>query len=162
MYPPTIFIMSTKNNALSTIFLAGLVTGTADILSAFASAWLRNGTSPAAVLKFVASGVFGQQALTGGGLFAFWGLVFHYAIAYSWAILFYFLYSRITFLRAGIVLPAISYGLFVWLIMNQVVLPLSNTPKFPFNTTSALIGSGILIVAIGLPNVLIARKRIGK
>jgi uncharacterized membrane protein YagU involved in acid resistance len=153
--------MSESNNALVRgIFLAGFITGTLDILSAFASAWLRNSTTPSAVLKFVASGVFGAEALSGGAMIAAAGLLFHYVIAFSWAALFFVLYSRVSILRAGIVLPSVIYGLFVWLVMNQVVLPLSNTPKFPFNLTSAIIGSSILIVAIGLPNVLIARKHI--
>ncbi|WOK07489.1 DUF1440 domain-containing protein [Imperialibacter roseus] len=154
--------MSTSNKPLSkAIVLAGFATGTLDILSAFASAWIRNSTTPAAVLKFVASGVFGVEAHSGGAMIAVFGLLFHYLIAFSWSVLFFLLYSKVSILRAGVVLPAVIYGLCVWLVMNQVVLPLSNTPKFPFNLTSAIIGSCILIVAIGLPNVLLARKHFG-
>jgi hypothetical protein len=92
--------MSTSNKPLSkAIVLAGFTTGTLDILSALTSVWLRNSTTPVTVLKVVASGVFGIDALSGGAMIAADGLLFHYVIAFSWAALFFMLYSRVSILR---------------------------------------------------------------
>lgn len=43
------------------------------------------------------------------------------------------------------------YGVFIWIVMTQVVLPLSNTPKIPFNMIQAIIGINILMIAVGIP-----------
>lgn len=149
---------SSASNILSSILLTGLLAGTLDIVAAFISSWLRTSTTPDKVLQFVASGVFGTEAFAGGSAILLAGLLFHYLIAGCWSALFFLLYPKVSILRMGIAFPAIVYGVFVWLIMNQVVLPLSNAPKFPFNLTSAVIGTWILVAAIGLPNVLLARK----
>jgi uncharacterized membrane protein YagU involved in acid resistance len=61
------------------------------------------------------------------------------------------------------ILTAVVYGLFVWTVMNLIVVPLSNTVHRPFKIDGVLINMGILIVCIGLPLSFIAndffRKR---
>jgi hypothetical protein len=49
--------------------------------------------------------------------------------------------------------------MFIWLIMNRVVVQLSNTPKGPFRLTNSIIQCLILIAMIGLPLSYIARRR---
>jgi hypothetical protein len=56
------------------------------------------------------------------------------------------------------VLIGILYGAFVWLMMNKVVLPLSQTPTLKPTLTSALIGMSIIITAIGLPLAFFANR----
>jgi hypothetical protein len=60
-------------------------------------------------------------------------------------------YPKLKFLSGNKVMVGIGYGLFVWLIMNRVVLPLSNIPPMPFVLTKAILAASILVVAIGLP-----------
>ena len=55
-------------------------------------------------------------------------------------------------------MTGVVYGLFIWLTMNRIVVPLSNVAAFPFRITSAIIGASILMVAIGLPLSFIAHK----
>lgn len=50
------------------ILRSGLLVGTLDITAASVQYYARTGKSPLNVLRFVASGVFGQAALSGGGL----------------------------------------------------------------------------------------------
>jgi uncharacterized membrane protein YagU involved in acid resistance len=143
---------------LPAIVVAGIVTGTLDIVAAFASAYWQNQTSPAAVLRFVASGIFGTDAFSGGLLMAFTGLALHFTIAFGWSVIYFQLYKLLPSLGRRVVVAGIGYGLLVWLIMNQVVLPMSNTPKFPFDLTGAIRGAIILILMIGLPNAVLAHR----
>jgi hypothetical protein len=50
------------------------------------------------------------------------------------------------------------FGIFVWFVMNLVILPLSNIPPLPFRLIPAAIGMGILILAIGMPVSFLASR----
>jgi hypothetical protein len=136
---------------------AWLIAGTLD-LSAAVIQMLLAGRNPLMMLKFIASGVFGSEALAGGNGYAVMGVVFHYMIAGIWTVVFFFLYPQLRFLQKNVWLTAVLYGLFVWFVMTRIVLPLSDTPPLPFTLQGALISSAILIVAIGMPLSWIARK----
>ncbi len=140
-----------------TIFWAGLLVGTLDI-AAVVIQTLIHGGDPLNMLRFIASGVFGASAFEGGILMALLGLFFHYIIAFCWTILFFLIYPTIKIYLKNSITVAICYGIFVWLIMNFLVLPLSQIQAFPFNFGRALLAAGILIVAIGLPLSLIAKR----
>jgi hypothetical protein len=49
-------------------YIAGtaLLAGTLDIAAAFLQAWRMSGTTPVRVLRFIASGVMGKSAFSGG------------------------------------------------------------------------------------------------
>ncbi|HEX7845178.1 MAG TPA: hypothetical protein VF476_05200 [Chitinophagaceae bacterium] len=143
---------------LPAILLSGLIVGTADILAAFISAYIKSNTKPDAVLKFVASGVFGRKAFGGGTSMAAAGLLFHYMIALTFTVIFFMLCSKIKLISQYKILSGVVYGLLVWFIMNRIVLPLSNTPSIPFKLTNVMISAGILIIAIGLPLAYLATK----
>lgn len=156
--PPSSPIETSKEgNLLKTILWAGLLVGALDITAAFIQTSLYGG-SPVRVLNFIASGVFGKEALDGGASFAFYGLVFHFCIAMGWTTLFFLIYPKLKFLSRNKIITGVGYGFFIWLMMNRIVLPLSNVPHFPFRLTSAVIGALILMAAIGLPLSLIANK----
>ncbi len=137
--------------ATATIIKAGLIAGTLDILCALVQFYLRTGKNPDAVLKFIASGVFGKAALAGGTEMALLGLLFHFIIAFTWTVIFFKLYPQITRVAKNKFVTGLLYGLFIYAIMTRVVLPLSNTPKIPFNVVQAVIGIVILMFAVGLP-----------
>lgn len=140
-----------------TVLVAGLLVGTLDILAAIIQT-LINGREPLMMLKFIASGVFGKSALTGDTAYAFFGLFFHYCIAMVWTTIFFIAYPKINFLAKNRIATGIGYGVFVWVGMSQIVLPLSNTPALPFNLKGAIIAVLILIVAIGIPLSFMANK----
>jgi hypothetical protein len=137
---------------LSEVLVTGLIAGTLDIIAACLSAYIQRGTTPEKLLQFVASGLFGADAFTGGTLMAITGLIMHFMIATSWTLLFYLLYPRLRFLRKNTITAGIIYGAFVWIMMNFVILPITNIPKSSFNLTSAFIGMVILMLMIGMPN----------
>lgn len=142
---------SADPSAKRIILKAWLMAGSLDILTACIYYIIRTGNSPLRVLKFVASGVFGTSAINGGMAYAVWGILLHYLVALLFTVFFFWVYPSVKWLAFNRWLTALLYGLFVWLVMNRIVLPLSNTPKSPFNLQQAVIGAAILVVMIGLP-----------
>lgn len=142
----------------SNIIGAGILVGTLDIIAACLQYYIKTGKGPENVLKFIASAVFGKEAFTGGLLMSLCGLLFHFLIAFTFTTFFFFIYPKLKFLSFNVILTAILYGVFVWVIMNRIVLPLSNTPVIPFTWMGAAIAAGILTLCIGLPLAIIAKR----
>ncbi len=86
------------------------------------------------------------------------GLLLHYLIAFSFIIFFFWIYPKIKNFNLDWRLWGVLYGLFVWTVMNLIVVPLSNTPKFPLTLQGFLTQAGILIICIGLPIAYFANK----
>lgn len=140
------------------ILYAGIIAATLDILAAVLFFILDTGKNPVVVFDYIASGVFGKAALSGGAFVAVWGLLFHYVIALSFTVFFFIVYPQIKWLQYNKWFTSILYGLFVWLVMNMIVLPLSNTPPSTFNLLKSIRAIIILIACIGLPLTIIAGK----
>jgi hypothetical protein len=151
-------LTSARQTFTSAVLTTGLIAGTLDIIAACISAYIQRGMTPDKLLQFVASGLFGADAFTGGVTMAIVGLLMHFMIAISWTLLFYLLYPRLSILRKNKILVGIIYGAFVWVMMNRVILPFTAIPKSPFNPVSALIGMVILMLMIGMPNAFRAGK----
>jgi len=147
-----------RKNVFKTIAWAGLIAGTLDAAGAIILFLARGGQNPLKIFQYIASAVFGKEAYSPSLEFAWWGILFHFIIAYAFTCLFFFLYPRIKILEKNIVVTGILYGIFIWLVMNLIVVPLTNARKFPFNLGQALLGAAILILAIGLPVAFIARR----
>lgn len=152
-----------RDKPLKLLLLTGLLVGTLDIIAACTDYYIATGKGPEGVLRYVASGVFGKQAFSGGTAMALWGLLFHFIIAYSFTFFFYWLYPRFKFMREQKVLSAILFGIFMWVITTKIVLPLRNTPPAaPFVWWKAVKAISILIVMISLPLTLIIGNRYKK
>ena len=148
-----------RNSLLLKMIQAGLIVGTLDILSAFIYYFLKTGNKNVfIVLKYVASGAFGKEALSGGSKMMVAGLIFHYAIAFSFTVFFFWLFPKVKLASKNLLLTGVIYGLFVWTVMNMLVVPLSQIGPRPFNLSSAIINALILIVCIGIPLAFVAGK----
>jgi uncharacterized membrane protein YagU involved in acid resistance len=148
-----------KPTLLKVILIAGLLAGTLDIVAACVNAYINNPKStPDKVLQFIASGVFGKKAFAGGNTMAAWGLLFHYIIATGFAAIFVIIYQQVKLLSRNIILSGLLYGLLVWVMMNRVIVPLSETPPQPFTWNKAIVAMLILMFFIGLPIALITKK----
>lgn len=148
--------------AVTIIIRAGLLAGTLDILSAFTYYYIKTQKNPLKVLTYISKVAFGEATFTGPGLQQASGLLVHFAIAFGWTILFFILYPRLRFLQLNKFITAVVYGIFVWAMMNVVILPLWNHKPFVFNPESSPINASILIVAIGLPLSYIAHRHYSK
>lgn len=132
--------------------------GTLDILAACLQFFINTNKEPSVVFKFIASGVFGTKAFSGGVPMVIAGLIFHYIIALGFTFIFFFLYPKMRLVIKNSILTGVLYGAFVWLVMKFIVLPLSSTPPQPFTYTGSVIAMVILIVCIGIPLSVIAAK----
>ncbi len=130
---------------------SGLIIGCLDAVAASLQAYMMRGATPDKVFTFVASGAFGQRAYEGGSLMTLIGLAFHFIVAISWTFIFYTAYPKLTILRSNKIVAGIAFGIFIWLVMNFVVIPLSLIGLRPFNTTSAIIQIFIHLLVIGVP-----------
>jgi hypothetical protein len=149
-----------RSGLLKVILLSGLLVGTLDMTAACINAHLSFGLSPDRVFKYIASGILGKSAFSGGIGVAALGVAMHYAVAYSWTTLFFIIYKKTNLIRQNKYLTGTFYGMLIWTVMNLLVVPLTKVPKPKngFNVTQAYINAGILIVAIGIPLSLIAYK----
>ena len=146
-----------KTGFIKMIVLSGVLVGTLDIMAACIQT-LINGRKPVNMLKFISTGVFGKDSMAGGDVFAFYGLVFHYCIAFGWTYLFFILYAKWSLLSRSRILTGVAYGIFIFIMMSQIVLPLSNAPVISFTPAGAITAILILSVAIGLPLSLLASR----
>ena len=147
-----------SGDLLSVILIAGLVAGTIDISIALIQFYIKTGKDPAIVLKYIASAVFGKNAFAGGTAMAIYGLAFHYMIAFGWTILFFFLYPKISLLSINNILTAVLYGIFIWAMMERVIVPLTKASQQPFDISKAISSILILSVAIGFPLSIFAKR----
>ncbi|MDQ2893181.1 MAG: hypothetical protein M3R64_08870 [Pseudomonadota bacterium] len=147
---------------LRPILIAALIAGTLDLLSAFVFAALV-GTMPMAVLRFVASGPFGDQALTGSG-WAVAGLAVHYAIMTAMVATFFIIAARAPTLIRHPLVAGFCYGLLLWGVMYWIVRPL-RWPEMPLPTSGGTIGVAKQLfshcVLVGIPIAVLAARFIG-
>jgi hypothetical protein len=141
---------------LRTIAITGLIVGAMDITSAFILA-ISRGSTATRLLQFVASGLLGQKAFTGGVATAALGLGLHFVIAFCLVAVFYAASRRLGFMLRHAVLAGLVYGLIVFGVMNLIVLPLS-AAKPRHSLTGDLIQIGIHMFVIGLPTALLIRR----
>ncbi|MCD2425595.1 hypothetical protein LQ567_22620 [Niabella pedocola] len=146
------------NKPLPTILKAGMLAGTLDILAAFLHFFLATGKNPLFIFRYIASALLGPMAFSGGPEMYVAGLLLHYLVAFAFTLFFFWLYPRLNILRRNPVATGIFYGLFIWVVMNLIVVPLSRIGTFPNKVSGMLINAAILILAIGIPLAFIARR----
>ncbi|MBS1915756.1 MAG: hypothetical protein JST87_05725 [Bacteroidetes bacterium] len=139
---------------------AGLIAGTLDITAAFIQTYIKTSKGPEAVLKFIASGAFGKEAFTGGNSMIVWGLVFHYIIAISFTLFFFWLAVMAPKILSQKILTAIVYSTGMWSVTQFIVIPLSKIPKRQFNFSNTIIAISILVMCIGIPITYLAARAI--
>lgn len=138
-----------RKSSVRVVLMLGLLVGTLDITGAIINYVIATGKNPIAIFRYIASALFDTSM---PALFlAVMGLIMHYCIALGWTVLFFFIYPRLRFLRQSQVATGMLYGIFIWIMMTLVFLPLTRIPPLPVRPMQAAIGIGILIVAIGLP-----------
>ncbi|HTL07173.1 MAG TPA: hypothetical protein VL307_02910, partial [Chitinophagaceae bacterium] len=138
-----------------TIFLSGLLVGSLDILSAFADVYLSSHSNPLKVLNYITSGIMGSDVISHGNAATMMaGLLLHYFIAFSFTVFFFWLCRKTGLLHWNWIIRGICYGIFIWLVMNLVVVQLSRVPHGPISAMkfNRVIKSALILMGmIGLP-----------
>lgn len=155
---------SRKWPPFSLLIKAWLLVGTLDLLAAFIDLYVSLGRNPfQTVPRYIASAWFGMDAFKGGGSMIAWGVLFHYLIAGFFTLFFFLLYVNIRWMSRYWVLAACLFSLFIWVVMNRLVVPASRVPVLPvFNPWKALKAVAILTFLIGLPLAWIAKRHYEK
>jgi hypothetical protein len=138
-------------NPLKTIVYAGLTVGVLDAIAATVSSAVRGGT-PIRVFQYVASGLIGPTAFDGGWATYSLGLLLHFVVAFG---------ASVVFVLAGRLVPVISripfyisgplYGVIVYFIMRDVIVPMSLVTRLNYNASAVTIGLIIHILFVGTP-----------
>ena len=145
----------------STALRTGLLVGTLDGIAAIIMFLIRGGKDPGKIFQYIASAAIGKESFSGGWSTILLGVLFHYFIACAFTFIFFFVYPRLKFFYKSPVLSGLLYGIIIWLIMNLVVIPMSRLPQSPINPSQAIPGIIILMLVVGLPLALVARKYYG-
>jgi len=143
---------------LSFMLLTGLMVGTLDGTAAILDFILSYRGSPLVEFQYIAGGILGVNTFTGGLPTALLGIALHYFIAISWTVLFFLSYPRMKVLRAHWFLVGALYAVFIWVVMNLVVRPLSLVPHIPWTTFKVFKSAAILVLVVGLPIVFTVKK----
>ena len=133
------------------ILMTTLIAGTMDISAAFIQSYVLRDVMPSTVLRYIASGIFGTNAYSGGAGIMIFGLLVHFLIVFSCTVCFFWLYPKWQFLKKSVFLNGVLIALTAWVVTAQIIVPLSKIQRGGFNLTNALIAIAILIVCIGLP-----------
>ena len=152
-----------KRSFFASALTAGLVAGILDITAACIQAYLKTGTMPSQVLKYVASGAVDPKTFSNDTMLVAVGLLVHFIIAISFTFFFFFLAKQIPSLVKYPLLIGILYGVFVWGTMRFIILPyISRLNPKPIVGQEAIknaaIAAAIIVVCVGIPVVLLARR----
>jgi hypothetical protein len=143
------------------IVAAIAVSGTLDILSAFFFGGMA-GVGPGKVLRYVASGPFGDGMRDGGSGASAIGLGVHYSLMAIMVLLYFMLANRVDAVRRQWLLSGALYGIVIYLVMYWVVVPIrfGSEPK----TNLWSVGNALFshIFCVGLPMAYIASRAIGR
>lgn len=133
-----------------TIAWATLISGVLDAAAAIIVYKLFYNYSPIQIYQFVASGMLGPDAYTGGVPAALLGLAFHFLIAFFASYVFFLAFPCLSFLGNYKIVAGLLYGFVVWAVMNLVIIPMSKIPAAHFDTLAVLAIIWHMIL-VGLP-----------
>lgn len=140
------------NRFFKTVLLTGLFVGTTDLFSAYISQWIKTGKFADKMLNYIAGGILGlDTSMQGGNWVAFLGLLTHYTIAFCATLFFFLVFPRLKFLSFDKYLVGMLYGIFVNLVVGQVINLFTPLPHNPFVLATVVVGWFILGVALGIP-----------
>lgn len=140
------------------VIVATLLCGTLDILFAIILTLL-NGKSPAAMLRFVASGPF-PSASNWGAAGSLVGLAVHYSLMAIMVVAFVAAARSIPTLTDRPIGWGIAYGIATYVMLDLLILPMRFAAAWPPRPIS--IGTQLFahIVLVGIPTALIARRHL--
>lgn len=126
---------------------------------------VRRVTTVERIFQSIAAGVLGPASFGGGWRTATLGAALHLVIASTWTAAFAVAYGGVAAVRRasgttrGAVATGLGYGMFVWLAMELVVVPLSRAQAMPPTLPMFWVDLVQQGVCVGLPIVLLTRVR---
>ena len=143
------------------VLIGGFAAGTLDITYACAFWALKAGVSAQRIFQSVAAGLLGRAAIEGGAPTAALGLALHYLIATTMSLAYYLAARRWIALRERPLICGAGYGLFLYGLMNFVVVPLSAAGPGSMDPLWISLTIAVHMVLIGVPIALATRRAQG-
>lgn len=112
---------------------------------------------PTRLAQNIAAGLLGKRAFAGGMNTVLLGLLLHYAMMSVMVGVYYLLSRRFAGLREHPWRYGSLYGVVLYVVMNEIVLPLSAAPKTPF-ILSWILSSIVMHWIIGVAIAHSARR----
>jgi hypothetical protein len=144
-----------RRSDLTAILLGGFVAGTVDV----GAASLINLLSPIRILQFIAGGLLGRAALSGGIPVALLGLVLQWLMSMIIAAVYVFAASWLPVPGRRWIAFGLAYGVVVFFVMNYVVVPLSAWARWPHFTPYSFAANMAAMLLFGLIVAFFARPR---
>jgi len=118
-----------RNPVVRAIVFAGFVAGTVDIGAAALIYWL----NPMIILHAIASGVLGKASYYEGTRSALLGLILQWGMSLLIAAIYVTAARRLRWLTANWLRGGLAYGVVIFIVMNYLVVPFSDSwPRHPF------------------------------
>lgn len=145
-------------SALQTIGLSTVVIAILDNIAASAVfyAWFK--MTPTQVIQFIASSLYGEQAFDGSSSKIVVGIGIHLLTSFIIALVYFYAYPKVSFLRKYPALAGLLYGFAFWVVMNLLIIPATLIAPAPFNLALALTSIAWHMFLVGLPAALITKK----
>jgi|KBSMisStaDraftv2_1062788.scaffolds.fasta_scaffold673490_2 hypothetical protein len=143
-----------RSSSMSAIVKGGLVAGTLDI----GAAALINGVSPAFIVRFVAGGLLGKDALAGGVPVAVLGFALQLVMSLLIAAVYVGVARRFEWLGRHWLAAGLAYGVVVFFVMNYVVMPLSAWARWPRFTPATFGWNMLAMLVFGIIVAFFARQ----
>jgi hypothetical protein len=127
--------------------------------------FIQHRTTTYRIWQGVASALLGPAAFDGGGRTAAIGLCIHACVALAWTIVWVLALGRSAALRrfvstnGGVIVAGVVYGVSVWLLMNDVLIPFTHAKVAPISSSSFWIQLAWHPFGVGLPIVFVNRTR---
>ncbi len=128
--------------------------------------FIRASATPLRLWQGVARAILDKAAFEGGVPTALLGLAMHFCVALGWTVVWALVHDRSTALQRLVarplnaVLVGLAYGVFIWLAMNRVILPLVTYIKpAPLGTLNSYLVLLSHLTVIGPPIVLMMRDK---
>jgi uncharacterized membrane protein YagU involved in acid resistance len=148
----------TRRSGTRAVVVGGSIGGALDLAFALTFAAV-NGVGPAQLLQTIASGLLGAAAYEGGVPAAVLGFAAHFVMSFVWAAIFVAAAAGAPQIAARPLLAGTLFGVFVFLTMRLVVLPLSAFPHpVSFKPLAASLDLLSHMFLFGLPIALAASK----
>ena len=143
--------------AAKTILTAGLVAGALDLTLAIT--WFTIAGDPLATVPHaIASGWLGARAFHGGAPDALLGIALHFLIALVVAAIYYMLSRAFKLLNHQPILSGVVYGLAVFLVMQNIVVPHSAEPRLQPSMAWLITDLASHVFFVGITISLITRR----
>ncbi len=149
---------------ISRLLAAGALVAVLD--GAFAVAlyvYVLRACSTAQLWQSIAGALLGRAAFRGGSATVALGLALHFAVAYGWTLAYAALWAtsgqlrELTATTRGALAAGAAFGVFIWLVMDFVVVPLTRASATPLRSPVFVILLTWHALGVGIPTALIVR-----